>query len=100
MQTVRAIPRSTGDYVHPDECVRVLDEATGEFYDLIVKGEDLRSGEGGTVHLYIPAGAIVDVEWEGGYCVVKLSQEPGAGTTVDPHRLRATAQEHRSRRPK
>ena len=99
MQTVRAIPRGTGDYVHPDECVRILDEATGEFYDLIVKGEEL-SGERGTVHLYIPAGAIIDLVWEGGYCVVKMSQSPGGGNAVEAERLRAVAQERGSRRPK
>ena len=96
MQTVRAIPRGTGDYVHPDEGVRILDEATGDFYDLIVKGEEQRSGERGTVDLYIPAGAIVDLAWEGSYCVVKLSQAPGGRSTADAERLRAAAQERRS----
>lgn len=100
MQTVRAIPRGTGDYVHPEECVRILDEATGDFYDLILKGEALRSDENGTVHLYIPAGAIIDLAWEGGYCVVKLSKAPGGVNAVDAERLRAAAQARGSRRPK
>ena len=73
MQTVHVIQRGFGEYVHPDEQVQLTDEATGQTYDLIVKGTAQRASQGGTVRLYIPEAAIQSLFVIAGYYVVELA---------------------------
>lgn len=81
MQHVRALPRGTGDYIHPDEELQIVDEATGTTYDLMVKSSAPRPGAAGTVFLYVPVEAVASLMLVDGYCVVELgvAESPAAG---------------------
>lgn len=75
MQVIKAVPRRPGDYIYADENIRIIDETTGETYDLLVKSEEedgLRAG--GRVDVYISADLIEDMRWADGYCIVELKK--------------------------
>jgi len=75
MQVIKAIPRRAGDYIYSDENLRIIDETTGESYDLLVKSEEEdRIQTGGRVDLYISADLIEDMRWVDDHCVVQLKK--------------------------
>lgn len=74
MQVIRALPRGSGDYIHPEEEVEILDEATGQKYQLMVKSEAARAGQKGPVVLLISLEQCESVSASDSYLIVTLSQ--------------------------
>ena len=78
MQTLHVVPFSTGDYVHPDETVRVTHDASHQSVDIFIKDMDV-AGEGeGRVALIIPLSTLEDLIVGDKDVLVVLSPSPKA----------------------
>ncbi len=74
MQRVLAFPRGTADYLHPDEEVQIVDEASGVTYSVLIKGTAERLGETGSVVVHVPVQSVASVALLNGYLVLELRQ--------------------------
>ena len=97
MHVITVTGHEPGDYLHPDQKLEIIDEATGHRYDLYLRGNALASTQGGEVSLFIPTPAIREIQTDQEYCVLTLSAAatPGeveerrqrlAGIYIDPGR--------------
>lgn len=72
MQKLMAMARGSGDYVHPDEEVQIVDEATGQIYGLFLKGGATRSGESAGVFVHIPLRMVAEIGAYNDHVVIEL----------------------------
>jgi hypothetical protein len=61
MQTLHVVPFSSGDYIHPDETVRVTHDTTRQSMDVFIKDLDAEGTKEGRTALIIPLNLLEDL---------------------------------------
>ena len=72
MQKLMAFARGNSDYVHPDEEVQIVDEATGRTYGLFLKSGATRPSESASVFVHIPSRMIAEIGAYDDYLIIEL----------------------------
>ena len=86
MQRIQVLQRGSGEYIHTDERVQLADEASGQTYEMLVRGTSEHPNQPGAVRIYIPDHAIERTFVINGYYVVELSP-PLAGSAEATRRV-------------
>ena len=73
MHQITVTGHEPGDYLHPDQKVEVIDEATGRKYSLYLRSNAMAPTESGEVSLFVPIEAIKAIQADKAYCVLTLS---------------------------
>lgn len=73
MYRISVAGHEPGDYLHPDQRVEILDEATGRTYGLYLRSNEMAPAASGEVSLFVPVEAIKTIQADRTYCVLTLS---------------------------
>ena len=73
MRVITITGHDPGDYLHPEQKLEILDEATGTRYELYLRSNAMAATEKGEVSLFIPTADIREIQTDTAYCVVTLS---------------------------
>jgi hypothetical protein len=74
MHVITVTGHEPGDYVHPDQKVKIVDEPTGQEFELIVRSNAMTSTGAAEISLFIPTAAIRGLVTDKEYCVLTLSE--------------------------
>lgn len=78
MHTITVTGHDPGDYLHPEQRLELIDEETGNLYELYVRSNARAPARRGEISLFIPVTAIQGVQTDKKYCVVTLSRAANA----------------------
>src|SRR3989338_9233489 len=73
MHVITVTGHDPGDYLHPDQKVEIIDEATGKKYTLYLRSNAMAPTEHGEGSLFVPVTAIKALQADQAYCVLTLS---------------------------
>jgi len=73
MHVITVMGREPGDYLHTDQQVEIVDEATGTKYRCYLRSNEMAPTGKGEVSLFIPAEVIQAIHTDKAYCVLTLS---------------------------
>ena len=73
MHRITVTGHEPGDYLHPDQRLEVVDEATGRKYELYVRSNAMAPAGTGEISLFVPVAGIREIKSDAEYCVVTLA---------------------------
>ena len=73
MSVITVSGHEPGDYLHPDQKLEIVEESSGQRYEILLRGSNTTSQGKGEISIFLPIVMLRDVQANGDYCVVTLS---------------------------